>query len=158
MFSRQNLVFIALRLLNSCLFFENSGFFFNLNKPHKWSGILNCFSLKKDVFSLPINEWIGSQICSRAQLLLNIHGHSCWVVGRLVAITCADWRILITRSWRAENENEKWSRGEVWVNRRRRKNWLWIWPYTVKFRKEAPPCISPSKYKSTNPVTQKTLR
>ena len=30
--------------------------------------------------------------------------------------------------------------------------------HTVKFREYAPPCISPSKYKSRKPVTQKTLR
>ena len=29
---------------------------------------------------------------------------------------------------------------------------------TVKFRKKAPPCISPSKYKPPKPVTQKNLR
>ena len=32
------------------------------------------------------------------------------------------------------------------------------YPVTVKFRKYAPPCISPSKYKPPKPVTQKTLR
>ena len=32
------------------------------------------------------------------------------------------------------------------------------YPVTVKFRKYAPPCISPSKYKPPNLVTQKTLR
>ena len=31
-------------------------------------------------------------------------------------------------------------------------------PDSVKFRKKAPPCISPSKYKPPKPVTQKILR
>ena len=64
MFSRQNLFFtcIALRWLNSWLFLENSGPFFNFNQPHKWSGILKCFSLQKGVFSFRINEWTRSWI------------------------------------------------------------------------------------------------
>ena len=57
-FSRQNLFFtcIALRWLNSWLFLETSGSFSNFNQPHKWSGILKCFSLQKGVFSFRINE------------------------------------------------------------------------------------------------------
>ena len=64
MFSRQNLFFtcIALRWLNSCLFLENSGSFFNFNQPYKCSGILMCFSLQKGVFSSQINEWTRSWI------------------------------------------------------------------------------------------------
>ena len=69
-FSPQNLFFtcIALRWLNSCLFLENSGSFFNFNQPYKWSGILMCLSLQKGVFSSQINEWTRSWI----SLLLTI--------------------------------------------------------------------------------------
>ena len=42
-------------------------------------------------------------------------------------------------------------RSEFWLNGSRPLN-------TVKFRKKAPPCIGPSKYKPPKPVTQKTFR
>ena len=87
MFSRQNLFFtcIALRWLNSWLFLENSGPFFNFNQPHKCSGILKCFSLQKGVFSSQINEWTRSWIslyCSPSAICVLRR----LVRGRLVSI------------------------------------------------------------------------
>ena len=63
-FTPEDLFFtcIALRWLNSWLFLETSGSSSNFNQPHKWSGILKCFSLQKGVFSFRINEWTRSCI------------------------------------------------------------------------------------------------
>ena len=94
-FSRQNLFFtcIALRWLNSCLFLGNSRSFFNFNQPHKWSGILKCFSLQKGVFSSRINEWARSWIS-----LYFSPSAICVQEGskQIDWFPYADWRILIT--------------------------------------------------------------
>ena len=75
-FTPEDLFFtcIALRWLNSWLFLETSGSSSNFNQPHKWSGILKCFSLQKGVFSFRINEWTRS--CISLPPLLTIR-HIC---------------------------------------------------------------------------------
>ena len=73
-------------IAHSCLLLENSGFFFNFNQPHKWSGILKCFSLQKGVFSSRINEWTRSWIPPLQLLTIR---HRCarrLECGRLVSI------------------------------------------------------------------------
>ena len=75
-FTPEDLFFtcIALRWLNSWLFLETCGSSSNFNQPHKWSGIVKCFSLQKGVFSFRINEWTRS--CISLPPLLTIR-HIC---------------------------------------------------------------------------------
>ena len=92
-FTPEDLFFtcIALRWLNSWLFLETSGSSSNFNQPHKWSGILKCFSLQKGVFSFRINEWTRSCI----SLPPSIAHHPPYVYKK-ARFPYADWIILIT--------------------------------------------------------------
>ena len=93
MFSRQNLFFtcIALRWLNSWLFLEHSSSFFNFNRPHKWSGIVKCFSLQKGVLSFRIT-WKRMNTELNLLLLPAIRHSS----KEIDWFPYADWIILIT--------------------------------------------------------------
>ena len=120
MFSLRNLFYtcIALRLLNS-------GFFFNFNQSNKWLGILNCYSLRKGVFSFPINEWIGSWISLACSPFMVRR----WVVKRSKEVDWFPLHTLIGESWshgllsarKMKTKNEAAVQGEVGDAE---KNWL----------------------------------